>query len=101
MTNCADPTDLDIHCLQGHDISGLSGTSVKLLMFQYCESFRNVEQVELVENLHPNYLPFQFLHNLQPFLYYGKNAKNLIVLKPLNRIKLFVHSYNKWFSIKP
>ena len=29
------------------------------------------EQVELVENLHPNFLPYRFLHNLQPF-FYGK-----------------------------
>ena len=39
---------------------------------QYSENFRNFEQVELVENLHPNYPPYGFLHNLQPFLLGGK-----------------------------
>ena len=26
------------------------------------------EQAELVENLHPSYLPYRFLHNLHSFL---------------------------------
>ena len=31
---------------------------------QYCENFRKIEQVELVENLAPSYLPYRFLHDL-------------------------------------
>ena len=42
----------------------------KLLIFHnnLGENFRKIEQVELVENLPPSYLPYKFLHNLHSFL---------------------------------
>ena len=39
---------------------------------QYCENFRKKEQVELVENLGPNYLPYRFLYVLVSFLLWEK-----------------------------
>ena len=39
---------------------------------QYCENFRKIEQVELVENLAPSYLPYRFLHDLASFLLWEK-----------------------------
>ena len=39
---------------------------------QYCENFRKIEQVELVENLAPSYLPYRFLYGLASFLLWGK-----------------------------
>ena len=35
---------------------------------KYCENFRNIEHVQLVENLAPSYLPYRFLHDLASFL---------------------------------
>ena len=39
---------------------------------QYCESFRKIEQAELVENLPSSYLPYRFLHKLHSFLQWEK-----------------------------
>ena len=39
---------------------------------QYCENFRKIEHVELVENLTPSYLPYRFLHDLASFLLWEK-----------------------------
>ena len=39
---------------------------------QYCENFRKIEQVELVKNLAPSYLPYRFLHDLASFLLWEK-----------------------------
>ena len=39
---------------------------------QYCENFRKIEQMELVENLAPSYLPYRFLHDLALFLLWEK-----------------------------
>ena len=39
---------------------------------QYCENFRKIEQVELVENLAPSYPPYRFLHDLASFLLWEK-----------------------------
>ena len=39
---------------------------------QYCENFIKIEQVKLVENLPPNYLPYKFLHNFHSFLLWEK-----------------------------
>ena len=47
---------------------------------QYCENFRKIEQVELVENLAPSYLPYRFLHDLDSFLLWEK-VKIFDVLK--------------------
>ena len=38
----------------------------------YCENFRKIEQVELVENLAPSYIPYRFLHDLASFLLWEK-----------------------------
>ena len=35
---------------------------------RYCETFRNIETAELVENLPPPYIPYRFLYNLHSFL---------------------------------
>ena len=43
--------------------------------YMYCEHFRELEQTELVENLSPVYLPYRFLHNLQPLYCEGKSEK--------------------------
>ena len=68
---------------------------------QYSENFRKNEQVDLVEDLPPIYLPYRFSHNLHSFLLWKKKMKILIFEKPKTRIKLFVHSsYDKWFCIK-
>ena len=48
-----------------------------------------IEQVELVENLAPNYLPCRFLHDFASFVLWGKSEKYLIFLKSMTRIKLF------------
>ena len=62
-------------------------------------SHDNIEQVELVENLPPIYLPYQFLHNLHPILVWGK-LKYLIFLKPINTIKLYRYLRQKvWHRI--
>ena len=39
---------------------------------QYYENLWNIEQMELVENLPPSYLPYRFLHNLHSFLIWKK-----------------------------
>ena len=39
---------------------------------QYCEQFRRIVQVKLVENLAPSYLPYRFLHDLASFLLWKK-----------------------------
>ena len=39
---------------------------------QYCEKFEKIKQVELIENLPPNYLHNRFLHNLHSFLLWEK-----------------------------
>ena len=39
---------------------------------QYFENFRKIEQVELLENLAPNYLPYTFLHDLASLLPWEK-----------------------------
>ena len=52
---------------------------------QYCENYSKTEQVELVKNLAPSYLPYRLLHDLASFLLQEKvkifdfvktNAKN-------------------------
>ena len=55
---------------------------------QYCENFRKIEQAELVENLPPSYLPFEFLHNFHSFLLWEK-VKILDVLKTIDYNKTF------------
>ena len=53
-------------------------TDFKLLMFHKKKNqkkkkkIRNFEYVELVENLSPNYAPYQFMQILQPFLLWEK-----------------------------
>ena len=39
---------------------------------QKCENFRKIEQVKLVENLSPSYLPYRFLRDLASFLLWEK-----------------------------
>ena len=53
------------------------------------KDFKNFEQVKLVENLHPNYLPYQFLHILQPFLLWKKIKIFYFFFKSMTKIKLF------------
>ena len=67
-------------------------TDFKLVMFhnEYCENFRNFVHVELVKNLHPKYLLYRFLHILEWYLLW-ENMKMFDFLKPMTRIKLFVH----------
>ena len=36
---------------------------------QYCENFKKIEKVELVENLPQIYLPYQFVHTLLPVFF--------------------------------
>ena len=54
-------------------------------------SEKKIEQAKLVENLPPSYLPNRFLHNLHPFLLWEKLKIFEFFLKPMTRIKLFVH----------
>ena len=46
----------------------------ELLLFHknIVKIFKKHEQVEHVENLPPNYIPYKFLHNLHSFFFYGK-----------------------------
>ena len=68
---------------------------------QYCEHFRKIEQVELVENLPLSYLPYQFLHNLLSFLLWEKVKIIDFLSKVMTRIIfLCIGSYDKWFCIK-
>ena len=60
------------------------------ILRQYCENFRKIEQVELVENLAQSYLPYRFRHDLASFLLWEK-VKILYFFKKITRIKLFVH----------
>ena len=57
----------------------------------YCENFWKSEQVDIVENLPPIYLLYLFMHNLYPFLFKEIVKIFIFFLKPMNRIKLFVH----------
>ena len=49
-------------------------TEFELLMFQnnIVKISEKIEQVELVENMPPSYLPYRFLHNLHLFLLWEK-----------------------------
>ena len=49
------------------------------------------EQVELVESLALNYLPYKFLHDLASFLLWEKVKIFDFFFKPMTRIKLFEH----------
>ena len=41
-------------------------------VLNFCENFRNFEEVELVENLHPNYLPYRFFAYFATIFAMGK-----------------------------
>ena len=43
-----------------------------VVLQQYCENLKKNEQVEVVENLAPSYLPYRFLHDLASFLLWEK-----------------------------
>ena len=68
---------------------------------QYCENFIKIEQVELVENLPPIYLPCRFLHNLHSFVQWEKvKIFDLTPAPPPHktiRIKCFVHTQVAFF----
>ena len=59
-------------CLSKHFL--LFFAEFKLLMFHnnIVKISEKIEQVKLVENLHPSYLPYKFLHNFHSFLLWEK-----------------------------
>ena len=70
----------------------------------YCENVRKIEQVELVENLPPSYLPNRFLHNLPSFLLW-ENVKIFDLKKKkkkqwLKKVFWWLSGYDKEFCIK-
>ena len=64
----------------------------ELLMFHnnIVKISEKLNKQNLLKNLPPSYLPYRFLHNLHSFLLWEK-VKIFDFLKPLTRIKLFVH----------
>ena len=66
---------------------------------QYCENFRTIAQVELVENLPSSYLPYRFLYNLHSFLQWEK-VKIFDFFNQCREYFLCISSYDKWFWIK-
>ena len=68
---------------------------------QYCENFRKIEQVELVENLAPSYLPYRFLHDLASFLLWEKvKLFDFFKNQWLEWNFSYIGSYDKWFCMK-
>ena len=57
------------------------------------KNFRKFEQVDLVENLHPNYLLYQFFFSYFAAIFIMGKNENIPFLKPITRIKFFVHKY--------
>ena len=59
-------------CLWKYFVTFLCWISIIGVSQQYCENFRKIKQVELVENLPPSYIPYRFPHTLHSFLLWEK-----------------------------